>query len=324
MTGTGPLRRRNDVPRHVPEGLMSDLASPLHPPYALPSLAPQPSGRDAPAGNDPVAAPRAAAEPAPEPREVASRLSLPYVPPAMRPATESGGDGTASRPDALAPFAAAQQTGGDLAQRAAAEADVVPSIAQFLEEDAASGTRPLESSLAPESPVAFRPSAASDVAPALPVDPGFLAAPWPLADASAEVARLANGLPIRAALGRERDAARGPGDPTLPRETGGGSLDELSPWSDDDAWFDIMPAVSPIVSRDLEERTAWARAFAEPPAPLPASPAPAGDAVAAARALDAVARRVRAGELVLPAWPAHGGDAAALAATLTALLGEPR
>lgn len=150
---------------------------------------------------------------------------------------------------------------------------------------------------------------------------------WPIAEVGSEVARLSDGLPTArgAAAPSARDAEAATSD-----------AEALAPWSDDDAWLDIMPAASPAVTRELEAQVAWARAFAEPPAPMtpvptvpattiaPPAPGVTGDADIAARALEEVARRLRAGELALPAWSPTGGDAAALAATLTALLGERR
>ena len=94
-----------------------------------------------------------------------------------------------------------------------------------------------------------------------------------------------------------------------------------SPWKDDEAWMDIMPALPNSGSADPAMDTSWARAFAEPPAPMLPPPLPAGDAQAAAASLEAVARRLRSGELRVPGFHAEAGDAAALAATLASLLG---
>lgn len=94
-----------------------------------------------------------------------------------------------------------------------------------------------------------------------------------------------------------------------------------SPWKDDEAWMDIMPALPNSGSSDPAMDTSWARAFAEPPAPMLPPPLPVGDAQAAAASLEAVARRLRSGELRVPGFHAEAGDAAALAATLASLLG---
>ena len=141
---------------------------------------------------------------------------------------------------------------------------------------------------------------------------------WPIADVGAEVTRLSEGMPV--APRDERDSSVD-GIESTPVQ---GSNETHAAWSDDEAWLDIMPAASPAVERELEAQTAWARAFGEPPAPLPSTPATGGNVFTAARALEEVARRLRAGELALPAWSPDGGEAAALAATLTALLGTRR
>jgi hypothetical protein len=141
---------------------------------------------------------------------------------------------------------------------------------------------------------------------------------WPIADVGAEVTRLSEGVPVAPRDGREADLDGAEGTPVQ------GTSETHAAWSDDEAWLDIMPAASPAVERELEAQTAWARAFGEPPAPLPSTPATGGNVFTAARALEEVARRLRAGELSLPAWSPDGGEAAALAATLTALLGARR
>jgi hypothetical protein len=141
---------------------------------------------------------------------------------------------------------------------------------------------------------------------------------WPIADVGAEVTRLSEGMPV--APRDEHDATARDTHETPVQ----GTSETHAAWSDDEAWLDIMPAASPAVERELEAQTAWARAFGEPPAPLPSTPATGGNVFTAARALEEVARRLRAGELALPAWSPDGGEAAALAATLTALLGARR
>lgn len=141
---------------------------------------------------------------------------------------------------------------------------------------------------------------------------------WPIADVGAELSRLTEEMPL--APREERDASEDGVEATPVQGTG----ETHAAWSEDEAWLDIMPAASPAVERELEAQTAWARAFGEPPAPLPSAPATGGNVFTAARALEEVARRLRAGELALPAWSPDGGEAAALAATLTALLGARR
>jgi hypothetical protein len=94
-----------------------------------------------------------------------------------------------------------------------------------------------------------------------------------------------------------------------------------TPWHDDDAWMDIMPALPNSGARDMAAETEWARAFGEPPAPLTPPPLPTGDQQAAAASLESIARRLRSGELQVPGFVADRGDAAALAAALASLLG---
>lgn len=130
--------------------------------------------------------------------------------------------------------------------------------------------------------------------------------PWAIADATEAVAELADGL-------AEHSAAE--------LSTGELAPEPLEPWTDDERWMDIMPALQTPGGPDLAGETAWARAFAEPPAPLSPAPSPPGDTEAAAASLEAIARRLRAGDLDIPGYRGDRGDAAALAAALAALLG---
>ncbi len=132
---------------------------------------------------------------------------------------------------------------------------------------------------------------------------------WAITDASEQMAQLADGLG-----GATTSSGAGSATPQPP----------LDPWAEDERWMDIMPALNSPGSRDLAAETAWARAFAEPPAPLPQPVLSQGDAAAAAAALEVVARRLRAGELTVPGFRADSGDAAALAAVLASLLGARR
>jgi hypothetical protein len=92
------------------------------------------------------------------------------------------------------------------------------------------------------------------------------------------------------------------------------STPPLPVWGDDDL-MDIMPVRAPAAADVSEEHwAASARREAER----------AGNPEAAARALEDLARRVRAGQLELPGYAAEMGDAAALAAALAALLGVRR
>ncbi len=91
------------------------------------------------------------------------------------------------------------------------------------------------------------------------------------------------------------------------------STPPLPMWGDDDL-MDIMPVRAPASDGQDEHWAASARREAER----------AGSPEAAARALEDLARRVRAGELELPGYAPEMGDAAALAAALAALLGVRR
>jgi len=138
------------------------------------------------------------------------------------------------------------------------------------------------------------------------------AEPWAIAEATEAVAELADGLAGRVSA-PEADAIVSEVPPL--------DATPLEPWSDDERWMDIMPALPTPGGPDLAGETAWARAFAEPPAPMTPPTLPAGDTDAAAASLEAIARRLRAGDLELPGFRGDRGDAAALAATLAAILG---
>ncbi len=131
---------------------------------------------------------------------------------------------------------------------------------------------------------------------------------WAIEDATVSISHLAQDLTAASGI-----------TPPLPQ------VDVHAPWAEDEAWMDIMPALPNSGSTDSAMDTSWARAFAEPPAPMVPPPLPSalpsGDAQAAAASLEAVARRLRAGELRVPGFHAEAGDAAALAATLASLLG---
>ena len=93
----------------------------------------------------------------------------------------------------------------------------------------------------------------------------------------------------------------------------------LPAWSDDDL-LNIMPT-SPAASMGLTtaHATPVQALFAEDSAPEEA--AADASAIAAAQALEVLARRVRNGELQLPGYDPRMGDAAALVSALAALLG---
>jgi hypothetical protein len=124
-------------------------------------------------------------------------------------------------------------------------------------------------------------------------------ADWTLQDAASEIATLAQALaggvhrPTPAQMRAIDDAARFGLDPALTEPVGPAPMAE---WADDDLMDEIMPAPS--------DRRAMSTSTAEH----------------AARTIEAVAERVRRGELALPAYATGMGDAATLAATLAALL----
>lgn len=270
---------------------MSSTSMSIHPPYAMPFAS---ATRDAVRlPLDAFAAP--------------SRLRVPYVP---RDARVAAVTAVVDVPEAAALVPGARlETPLDVPTISAVP-ETLPSIEQFLlETPDDDGTATMAALFAaPEqftppdvTAVAVEADAVDLTAPTEPEEP------WAIADATEAVAELADGLVGRATAG---DA------------TAQDSDDEpLEPWTDDERWMDIMPALQTPGGPDLAGETAWARAFAEPPAPLPPAPLPAGDAEAAAASLEAVARRLRAGDLGVPGYRGDRGDAAALAAALAALLG---
>lgn len=130
---------------------------------------------------------------------------------------------------------------------------------------------------------------------------------WPLAEAGAAMESLA------AELVGDR------GEPTVdastePTETADDRVAPMSAWTDDDI-MDIMPVRAADAPSPTNEHWAvQARREADG----------SSSTEAAAAVLEALARRVRDGELVLPGYTAEMGDAAALAAALAALLGVRR
>lgn len=131
---------------------------------------------------------------------------------------------------------------------------------------------------------------------------------WAIDEAGPSIAHIAN------------DLASASAPPASLPPSSASSLGAHVPWQDDEAWMDIMPTLPNSGSDDPAMDTSWARAFAEPMAPLSPPPLPAGDTQAAAASLEAIARRLRSGEISVPGFRAESGDAAALAATLSALL----
>ncbi|MCC6243800.1 MAG: hypothetical protein IT353_13230 [Gemmatimonadaceae bacterium] len=138
---------------------------------------------------------------------------------------------------------------------------------------------------------------------------------WPLDDAGALMRALAAELPATAplfALPRHeagRPYATPLGVPPI------ATTPPLPMWGEDDDMMDIMP-----VHRASGETSAWSAA----PAPVAPHAQTIDDSTselaAAAAQLEALARRVRQGELALTGYTSDMSDAATLAATLTALL----
>ncbi len=147
---------------------------------------------------------------------------------------------------------------------------------------------------------------------------------WAIDEAGPSIAHIANDLASASASGKEPlagvpSASAAPTGANAAAQ-GNEQANAHTPWQDDEAWMDIMPTLPNSGSHDPAMDTSWARAFAEPMAPMTPPPIPAGDTQAAAAALEAVARRLRSGEISVPGFKAESGDAAALAATLSALL----
>ncbi len=282
----------------------------------------------------PYAAP--VASPAELPRVASAALSTPFVPPSWRTAEHVRGPAEAleiaqpSAPDdaelpwieafADDSYAGAESVSYEPMIEAAAleEASFAPMIEATAVEEA---------SFEPSFEASFEASVMEDAAaeylapehlategegqeePATPEQPAADDA-WAIADVSEHIARLAEEL---AAASKEPVSAPTP-MPPVPTVS-------HTPWQDDDAWMDIMPALPNSGARDMAAETEWARAFGEPPAPMSPPPLPTGDQQAAAASLESIARRLRSGELQVPGFVADRGDAAALAAALASLLG---
>jgi hypothetical protein len=241
------------------------------------------------------------------PRAANAGLSTPFVPPSLRYAE---------------PVSEAQAEAFDTMPAATDEALELPWIEAFAEdptsaldtstEDSANAfgfagdgsANALEAAASHEQP--SEAAAAAESAP----EPAATDDAWAIADVSEHIARLAEEL---AAASKEPVSAPTP-MPPMPAVS-------HTPWHDDDAWMDIMPALPNSGARDMAAETEWARAFGEPPAPMTPPPLPTGDQQAAAAALESIARRLRSGELQVPGFVADRGDAAALAAALASLLG---
>ena len=281
---------------------MSSSTLPLHPPYAVPitvgALATVPLTPDAFAAS-------------------AIQL-LPYVPPDARLAAATA---RVDVPD-VAPLVAGGRVDTPLFVPTLAEEpeQALPSIDEFLLEAPADGGAATMAALfaAPAEPTIDHQldeaiEAAADSA--LRSTDEMVAAEadesWALVEASEALSELADGLTSRGGTSRE---ALSPEVREVPPEP-------LEPWTDEERWMDIMPALQTPGGPALAGETAWARAFAEPPAPMTPPALPAGDTEAAAASLEAIARRLRAGELEVPGFRGDRGDAAALAAALAALLG---
>jgi hypothetical protein len=278
----------------------------LHPPYSLPvtssATVVRPLVRGGPyvppaAGGTRTHAPVLSATPAPGAfagLAVSGGFETPF-------ASDASGSPDASAACDSSPSleAAASEPWGTTASE---HEPVLPSIEEFL---LAADPEVVEAEAArvAEAAALSGASADSDGAHAAPE---ASSAGWPIEEAAEALAALARELPST------NDAVALP-SPSQP----------LPLWTEDEQWMDIMPALPTAASRDVEGETAWARAFAEPPAPL--EPAlPAGDAEAAAASLEAIARRLRAGDLAVPGYRAERGEAAALAAALASLLDARR
>jgi hypothetical protein len=292
---------------------MSSSPMTLHPPYALPHSSAEST---LPVTPDAFAAP-------------AARL-LPYVPLEVRVAAATAVIDAPVDAPLVAGVRLATPWQGAPAVEAA---EALPSIDQFLVDSprddgaltmaalfaaptAASDTdaaRTVELNAEIDASIAADIDAAAEDALRVSSDDAMAdVEPWAIAEATEAVAELADGLAGHVSAA-ETDAVV---SEVLPLDA-----TPLEPWSDDERWMDIMPALQTPGGPDLAGETAWARAFAEPPAPMTPPTLPAGDTDAAAASLEAIARRLRAGDLELPGFRGDRGDAAALAATLAAILG---
>lgn len=234
-------------------------------------------------------------------RSAGASARTPFVPPTYAPRFSVRPTGSGAVSDELTPSDEAQVSevapgfaDDDFAPAPDADRDEsLPWIEAFAEDEVVSRQElPAEQTMAAEHEASPRSESPT------PTDT------WAIADATVSISHLAQDL----------TAASGITPPTP-------ALELHTPWKDDEAWMDIMPALPNSGSADPAMDTSWARAFAEPPAPMLPPPLPAGDAQAAASSLEAVARRLRSGELRVPGFHAEAGDAAALAATLASLLG---
>lgn len=129
---------------------------------------------------------------------------------------------------------------------------------------------------------------------------------WVLEKAGDEFNEILDSLPTHSEARDQIDAVR----------------EEHTEWQDDESWFDIMPTSGVEEATGREDDLSWARAFSEPPADMPAESFPTLNEEAAAASLEAVARKLRSGELALTGYSAEKSEAAALAAALAAILGS--
>lgn len=263
--------------------------------------------------NAPYAGPSAhagtpAGTPSHMPTAAASPRARPYIPPAWRSA------GVAHR--------AGEAGQGDSGAQMTTAVDALPPIAEFLAADPTSwsesaqaqvATAPRDNVIDPEASDSYR------VSPVAPDDPTPRGEDWPFADAGAATVELTGEL-------------RAP-DPVSQQAPDGSASSPHAMWNDDDL-VDIMPSPVQQSVSDAPWRPGGAVEAAGSDALVHESTA-AGDVhhaagnshannESAARALEALAHRVRSGELALPGYVPELGDAAALAAALAALLGIRR
>jgi hypothetical protein len=176
------------------------------------------------------------------------------------------------------------------------EADALPWIESFLEasegdnDDATLEQSAVDASLVPESELA------------LETDGADTTEEWPLEEAGAAIRAISDDL------ARHAEAASAPSDDAT-QSVPDAAAPSLRMWNDDDM-MDIMPVKAALPEAEGAEQWA-ARARRESEEGSPES---------AARALEALASRVRSGEIQLPMFSAEMGEAAALAAALAALL----
>jgi hypothetical protein len=229
------------------------------PPYAMPFAS---TTRDvAASAGDPFAAP--------------SIRRLPYVPPEARVVAVTA---VVDAPDAAALVPGARLDTPLHVPTIASGSETLPSIDQFLL------AAPDEDGTVTMAALFAEPAVEPETEETHTVD-GSVATegdePWAIADATEAVAELADGL-----------AGQGSGSAMHAVDV---EPETLEPWTDDERWMDIMPALQSPGGPDLAGETAWARAFAEPPAPLTPAALPAGDAAAAAALAAALAALLGAG-----------------------------